>query len=106
MVCFNPFNRAFFAAPKKVDVMNVTVSDTSRSYTVNCPEDTSLRYCRILDEDDNSYDGCSKSFDITWDTARFRCRILYWGDMDETETVVNVIVESKLVARCHAFAFG
>ncbi|EAT40901.1 AAEL007399-PB [Aedes aegypti] len=76
--------------------MNVTISDTSRSYTVNCPEDTSRRYCRILDEDDSSYDGCSKSFDITWDTARFRCRILYWGDMDEKETVVNVIVEKSM----------
>ena len=89
-------------APKKIGIMNVTISDTSSSYTVTCPEDTSRRYCRILDASDNSYDGCSQTFQITWSTARFRCRILYWGDMDETETVINVIVESKLQLCKHA----
>lgn len=82
--------------PKKIGIVNVTISDTSSSYTVTCPEDTSRRYCRILDASDNSYDGCSQTFQITWSTARFRCRILYWGDMDETETVINVIVEKSM----------
>ncbi|XP_039443808.1 uncharacterized protein LOC120423894 isoform X1 [Culex pipiens pallens] len=73
--------------------INIAVSDTASSFTVTCPEDSSRRYCRILDEADNIYDGCSRSFDITWDQARYRCRLLYWGDMDETETVINVRVE-------------
>lgn len=85
-------------APKQISTLNVTISDTARSYTVTCPEDSSRRYCRILDAAGRIYDGCSKSFEITWETARFRCRMLYWGDMDEAETVINVLVESKCIA--------
>ncbi|XP_065083060.1 uncharacterized protein LOC135705317 isoform X2 [Ochlerotatus camptorhynchus] len=81
--------------PKQISTLNVTISDTVRSYTVTCPEDSSRRFCRIMDEADGIYDGCSKSFEITWKTAQFRCRMLYWGDMDETETVINVLVEKS-----------
>ncbi|XP_062565006.1 uncharacterized protein LOC134227490 isoform X2 [Armigeres subalbatus] len=82
--------------PNQITVLNVTVSDTVRWYMVTCPEGSSRRYCRILDESDQIYDGCSKSFEITWTSAQFRCRLLYWGDMDETETVINVRVEKSL----------
>uniref|UniRef100_A0A1Q3F888 Uncharacterized protein n=1 Tax=Culex tarsalis TaxID=7177 RepID=A0A1Q3F888_CULTA len=75
--------------------INIAVSDTASSFTVTCPEDFSRRYCRIMDEANNIYDGCSRSFEITWDQAQFRCRLLYWGDMDETETVINVRVEKS-----------
>ncbi|XP_058454601.1 uncharacterized protein LOC131432384 isoform X2 [Malaya genurostris] len=81
--------------PKIIDILNVTISDTASSYSLFCPEDSSRRYCRILDQTDNVYPGCTKTFDVTWETAQFRCRMLYWGDMDEIETVINVSVEKS-----------
>ncbi|XP_055534966.1 uncharacterized protein LOC129724263 isoform X2 [Wyeomyia smithii] len=82
--------------PKKVSTLNVTISDTAKSFTVSCPEDSSRRYCRIRDQAGKIYDDCSRSFEVTWETARFWCRILYWGDMDESETVINVNVEKSM----------
>ncbi|XP_058829056.1 uncharacterized protein LOC131688658 isoform X2 [Topomyia yanbarensis] len=81
--------------PKQIGTLNVTISDTTSWYTLQCPQDSSIRYCRILDQAGNIYNGCSRSFDVIWESARFRCRILYWGSMDEIETIINVSVEKS-----------
>lgn len=74
--------------------INITVSNLDSSVTVACPDFYAI-YCRILDEAGNIYDGCSRTFDITWDQAQFRCQMLDKSDMEEFETVINVRVASK-----------
>ncbi|XP_055595453.1 uncharacterized protein LOC129746050 isoform X2 [Uranotaenia lowii] len=102
---------------KPISSINVTVSDTTSTFTLTCPDEppSSRRFCRILDEQNHIFDGCSKSFDITWEEARFRCLSLYWGDMEEIEIIINVKVqksqrdvswfveedESHVVLSCH-----
>ncbi|XP_053683727.1 uncharacterized protein LOC128733898 [Sabethes cyaneus] len=83
-------------AYKTISTQNITISDTIKTVTISCPDDSSRRYCRILDQNGNIYDGCTRSFDVSWEAAQFRCRMLYWGDMDEIESLINVSLEKSM----------
>ncbi|KAL9702108.1 hypothetical protein quinque_005626 [Culex quinquefasciatus] len=79
--------------PRQHSEINITISDFKSSLILSCPGDVFAEYCRILDEAGNIYDECWRTFDITWDHARFRCQMIGGSQMEEIETVVNVRVE-------------
>uniref|UniRef100_A0AAG5DLP3 Uncharacterized protein n=1 Tax=Anopheles atroparvus TaxID=41427 RepID=A0AAG5DLP3_ANOAO len=81
-------------SPKFIDQLNVTVSGSATSATVNCPDKDGARYCRIVDAQANVYESCSKSIDVTQPYSHFWCHTMFWGDMAERITKINVIVEA------------
>ncbi|KFB47481.1 hypothetical protein ZHAS_00015433 [Anopheles sinensis] len=82
-------------SPKFIDQLNVTVSGSSTMATINCPDKDSARYCRIVDAQANVYESCTKSIDVTQPYSHFWCHALFWGDMAERVTKINVIVQEN-----------
>uniref|UniRef100_A0A182MYP3 Ig-like domain-containing protein n=1 Tax=Anopheles dirus TaxID=7168 RepID=A0A182MYP3_9DIPT len=82
-------------SPKLIEELNVTASGTLSSATINCPDKDSARYCRIVDADQNVYESCTKSVDLTQQLSHFWCHSLFWGAMAERITKINLYVEEN-----------
>ncbi|XP_053668233.1 uncharacterized protein LOC128718636 [Anopheles marshallii] len=80
---------------KFIDELNVTVSGTSSTATVNCPDKDSSRYCRIVDAEQVVYESCAKSFSLTQQISHFWCHVMFWGAMTERITKINLFVDEN-----------
>uniref|UniRef100_A0A182QG43 Ig-like domain-containing protein n=1 Tax=Anopheles farauti TaxID=69004 RepID=A0A182QG43_9DIPT len=80
-------------SPKLIDELNVTASGTLSSTTINCPDKDGARYCRILDAEQNVYESCTKSVELTQRLSHFWCHLMFWGAMTERITKINLHVE-------------
>uniref|UniRef100_A0A182RTJ9 Ig-like domain-containing protein n=1 Tax=Anopheles funestus TaxID=62324 RepID=A0A182RTJ9_ANOFN len=78
---------------KYIEEFNVTVSGSSSSATVNCPDKDGSRYCRIIDAEQVVSESCSKTVDLTQQVSHFWCHVMFWGAMTERITKVNLFVE-------------
>ncbi|XP_049547634.1 uncharacterized protein LOC125958385 isoform X1 [Anopheles darlingi] len=76
-----------------VDQLNITATGTSPSVTVRCPDGGNPRHCRIIDSEQNVYEVCSKYVEINEKHSTFWCHSLFWGDMTERITKINVHVQ-------------
>ncbi|XP_052873172.1 uncharacterized protein LOC128278481 [Anopheles cruzii] len=76
-----------------VEQLNITATGTSPSVTVSCPDGGNPRHCRIIDAEQNIYESCSKYVEINDKHSVFWCHSLFWGDMTERITKINVHVK-------------
>uniref|UniRef100_A0A182P6J0 Ig-like domain-containing protein n=1 Tax=Anopheles epiroticus TaxID=199890 RepID=A0A182P6J0_9DIPT len=80
---------------KFIDDLNITVSGSASTATVNCPDKDGSRYCRIIDEDQTVSESCTKTVDLTQQISYFWCHTMFWGAMTERITKINLIVEEN-----------
>lgn len=80
---------------KFIDELNVTVSGSSSTATVNCPDKDGSRYCRIIDADQVVSESCTKTVDLTQQVSHFWCHTMFWGAMTERITKINLFVEEN-----------
>uniref|UniRef100_A0A182MEI0 Ig-like domain-containing protein n=1 Tax=Anopheles culicifacies TaxID=139723 RepID=A0A182MEI0_9DIPT len=78
---------------KFIDELNVTVSGSSSTATVNCPDKDGSRYCRIIDAEQVVSESCQKTVDLTQQISHFWCHVMFWGAMTERITKINLFVE-------------
>lgn len=92
----NCLNSAAYSGPK---VQNITIDNSKPYVTFKCPgsDDSTARYCRIHDIAGDVFDGCEKSFVYTPSYNKWTCQVLRWGDMLETETVINFLEDGKII---------
>uniref|UniRef100_A0A182JXP1 Ig-like domain-containing protein n=1 Tax=Anopheles christyi TaxID=43041 RepID=A0A182JXP1_9DIPT len=80
---------------KFIDELNVTVSGSASSTTINCPDKDGSRYCRIIDADQAVSESCTKTVDLSQPISHFWCHTMFWGAMTERITKINLIVEEN-----------
>uniref|UniRef100_A0A182WG62 Ig-like domain-containing protein n=1 Tax=Anopheles minimus TaxID=112268 RepID=A0A182WG62_9DIPT len=80
---------------KFIDELNVTVSGSSSTATVNCPDKDGSRYCRIIDAEQVVSESCTKTIDLTQQISHFWCHVMFWGAMTERITKINLVVEEN-----------
>ena len=77
--------------------MNVTAQPGSKFVRFSCPDKDIARYCRIYDwTNDLVSSECDGLFDLKDKNNIYKCRTLIYGDMQEIETMVYVIVPGEI----------
>lgn len=74
---------------------NLTIPSNKPTVSLQCPNHDQARHCRMWKPDGELLeDTCETSATITSD-SNWKCATMHWGEMHETRSEVNVIVEKE-----------